>query len=150
MRWGSGEVTVERLLAEGHLERVQGAQADGGSWLDRARQTLSAAHLVAAAAPDSSIILAYDASRQACLALLAQQGLRPTTAGGHYAVEEAIRAQFGGGLRAFGGLRRRRNELEYPLYPTEIASAAEAAETLKTASEIINAVAQLLPNLESF
>jgi hypothetical protein len=114
MRWGSGEVTVERLLAEGHLER------------------------------------AYDASRQACLALLAQQGLRPTTAGGHYAVEEAIRAQFGGGLRAFGGLRRRRNELEYPLYPTEIASAAEAAETLKTASEIINAVAQLLPNLEFF
>jgi phage tail tape-measure protein len=37
-------------------------------------------------------VLAYDAARQACVALLAQQGLRPTTAGGHYAVEEIIRA----------------------------------------------------------
>ena len=40
----------------------------------------------------------WAAARQACVALLAQQGLRPTTAGGHYAVEEAIRAQFGAGL----------------------------------------------------
>ncbi len=150
MRWSSGEATIERLLAEGHLERVQGAQADGGSWLERARQALDAARLVAAAAPDSSIILAYDAARQACVALLAQQGLRPTTADGLYAVEEAIRAQFGAGLRAFGGLRHRRNELEYPLYPTEKASTGEAAETLETASEIIDAVAQLLPNLEFF
>lgn len=31
MRWASGEAAVERLLAEGRLERVQGAQADGGS-----------------------------------------------------------------------------------------------------------------------
>jgi hypothetical protein len=53
-------------------------------------------------------------------------------------------------LRAFGGLRRRRNELEYPLYPTEKASAGEAAETLTTASEIIDAVARLLPDLEFF
>jgi len=150
MRWGSGEADLERLLAAGHLERVQGAQADGGSWLDRARQALDAARLVAAAAPDSSIILAYDAARQACVALLAQQGLRPTTAGGHYAIEQAIRAQFGAGLRAFGGLRRRRNELEYPLYPTEKASPDEAGETLNTASEIIDAAAQLLPNLEFF
>jgi hypothetical protein len=35
-----------------------------------------------------------------------------------YAIEEVIRAQFGPALRAFGGLRRRRNELEYPLHPT--------------------------------
>jgi hypothetical protein len=36
------------------------------------------------------------------------------------------RDQFGASLRAVGGLRRRRNEFEYPLYPTERASAAEA------------------------
>lgn len=81
------------------------------------------------------------------MAVLAQQGLRPTTAAGHYAIEETIRAQFGPVLKAFGGLRRRRNELEYPLYPTEQADPAEAAETLKTAAEIIDAVAKLLPNL---
>lgn len=28
MRWGSGEAVIERLPAAGHLERVQGAQAE--------------------------------------------------------------------------------------------------------------------------
>jgi HEPN domain-containing protein len=150
MRWGTGEATVERLLAAGHVERVHGASADGASWLDRARRGLEAARVLAESAPDSSVVLACDAARQACVALLAQQGLRPTTAGGHYVVEEVIRAQFGPTLRAFGGLRRRRNELEYPLYPTEQASAAEAAETLKTADEIIDAASKLVPNLGFF
>lgn len=150
MRWSTGEATVERLLTAGHVERVQGAQADGASWLDRARRGLEAARVLAESAPDSSVVLAYDAARQACVALLAQQGLRPTTAGGHYVVEEIIRAQFGPTLRAFGGLRRRRNELEYPLYPTEQASAAEAAETLKTADELIDAASKLVPALGFF
>jgi hypothetical protein len=150
MRWSAGEAAVERLLAEGRIERVQGAQADGPSWLDRARRGLDAAQVLGESAPDSSVILAYDAARQACVALLAQQGLRPTTAGGHYAIEEVIRAQFGSSLRTFGGLRRRRNELEYPLYPTEQASPAEAAETLRTAAEIIEAAVKLVPNLGFF
>jgi HEPN domain-containing protein len=150
MRWSTGEATVDRLLAAGHIERVHGAQADGASWLDRARRGLEAAQVLTETAPDSSVVLAYDAARQACVALLAQQGLRPTTVGGHYVIEEVIRAQFGSSLRAFGGLRRRRNELEYPLYPTEQASPAEAAETLKTATEIIDAAAKLVPSLGFF
>jgi HEPN domain-containing protein len=150
MRWSAGEATIERLLAAGHVERVQGAQADGESWLERARRGLDAAQVLAQSAPDSSVVLAYDAARQACVALLAEQGLRPTTAGGHYAIEEVIRAQFGPTLRAFGGLRRRRNELEYPLYPTEQATVAEAAESLKTAAEIIDSATKLLPNLGFF
>jgi HEPN domain-containing protein len=150
MRWSTGEATVERLLAAGHIERVQGAQADGDSWLERARRSLDAARVLAGSAPDSSVVLACDAARQACVGVLAQQGLRPTTAGGHYVIEETIRAQFGPALRAFGGLRRRRNELEYPLYPTEQANAEEAAETLMTAADIIEAAAKLLPNLGLF
>ena len=66
------------------------------------------------------------------------------------ALEQRRGAQFGGTLRAFGGLRRRRNELEYPLYPTERASADEAAEALQTADEIIDAAARLLPDLGFF
>jgi len=150
MRWSVGEATVERLLEEGHIERVQGAQADGESWLERARRALDAARIIAEPAPGSSVVLSYDAARQACIALLAQQGLRTTTAGGHYAIEEVIRAQFGASLRDFGGLRRRRNELEYPLYPTEEATVGEAAEALTTASEIIDAAARLLGNLGFF
>lgn len=52
MHWSAGEATVEHLLSAGHLERVQGAQADGASWLDRARRGLEAARLLAESAPD--------------------------------------------------------------------------------------------------
>ena len=40
MPWSTGEVTVERLLTAGHIERVQGVQADGASWLNRSRRGL--------------------------------------------------------------------------------------------------------------
>jgi len=70
--------------------------------------------------------------------------------GGHYAIEEVIRAQFGPALRAFGGLRRRRIELEYPLYPAEQANRSEAAETIEITAEIIEAATKLVPNLGFF
>lgn len=150
MRWSTGEATVHRLLQQGGLEWVHGAQADGGSWLVRARRGLTAAQIVVDAVPECGVILAADAARQACLALLAQQGLRPTAAGGHAALEEATRAQFGETLRGFGGLSRRRYELEYPLYPGETARASEAVEAVKIAAEIVDTAAQLIPTLAFF
>ena len=55
MRWTTGEAEIERLLDQGSIERVQGAQADGESWLERARRSLDAARMLVQAAPDSSI-----------------------------------------------------------------------------------------------
>jgi hypothetical protein len=46
---------------------------------------------------------------------------RQAVAGGHYAVEVDLRAQFGHGFRPFGAMRRRRNELEYSSGPGETA-----------------------------
>lgn len=48
--------------------------------------------------------------------MLAHQGLRPTTRGGHIAVVDAANAQFPGvpGLKSLDRLRRRRNQGEYP------------------------------------
>jgi hypothetical protein len=89
--------------------------------------------------PDSAFVLAYDAARSAATALLAQQGLRPTTKGGHYAVEHAVRAQFGPGFRQFGALRRRRNELEYPERPDDYATVDEAKESIESAESIVTA-----------
>ena len=148
--WTPGAPVIERLLEERRLERVLGAQADGSPWLDRARQTIAAAGAIEQASPDSAFVLAYDGARQACTALLAQQGLRPTTSGGHYAVEESVRAQFGTIMRPFGALRRRRNELEYPLDPADKASAAETADGIRAATELIDAAAKILPNLSLF
>lgn len=100
--------------------------------------------------PGRAYILAYDAARFACTALLAQQGLRPTTDGGHAAVADAVRAQFGPGFRPFATMRRRRNELEYPNVPGETATTSEAEQAVSDASNIIAAAGQLLDQLPLF
>ncbi|MGL5811687.1 MAG: hypothetical protein ACRCYQ_17230, partial [Nocardioides sp.] len=116
-RWKNGEAEIEALVAGGELQKLTGEAANGELLLAKASTTLETARSAIATDPDSAFVLAYDASRQALTALLAHQGLRPTTKGGHYAVERATRAQFGQGFRQFGALRRRRNELEYPERP---------------------------------
>lgn len=82
-RWANGEATIEQQISAGHLQRITGAQADGGPWLDKARKTLRTATGILDDDPESAYVLIYDAARLACTGLLAQQGLRPTTAGGH-------------------------------------------------------------------
>jgi len=150
MRWTRGEATVRQLIAQRRLQRVVGADADGAAWVERARRTAMTARTVADLDPDSAYVLAYDAARQACAALLAHQGLRATSEGGHYVVEEVIRAQFSDFSRTFGTLRRRRNELEYQTIAGDRATPAEVAAALDGAHEIIDAVQRLLPNLGIF
>ena len=149
-RWPRGEVEIERLLGLKHLQAVTGAAANGQSLLEKAHRTLGTASSITANDPDSAFVLAYDAARYAATALLAQQGLRPTTAGGHIAVESAIRAQFGDGFRSFGFLRRRRNELEYPSAGTTPSDIDEATDAVAQSRSIIEAADQLLPNLSFF
>ena len=149
-RWGRGEAEVEQLIARGELERVSGAAADGTPLLEQARKTSATAASLVTSDAYSAYVLAYDAARFACIALLAQQGLRAMTSGGHYAVEQAVRAQFGDGFRPFGALRRRRNELEYPHLPADAATAEEAEQAAETAQRLIAAAGKLLPQLSFF
>lgn len=94
--------------------------------------------------------MAYDAARFACLSLLAQQGLRPTTKGGHYAVQDAVIRQFGATFNTYAVMRRRRNELEYPEFPDEAVEPEEAATATSNAKAIIAAAEKLLAHLGMF
>ena len=149
-RWPRGEAEIERLLSLKHLQAVTGVAANGRPLLDKAHRTLGTAASIASTDPDSAFVLAYDAARYAATALLTEQGLRPTTAGGHVAVESAIRAQFGDGFRNFGFRRRRRNELEYPSAATTTSDVEEATQAVAQSRSIIEAADQLLPNLSFF
>lgn len=80
--WAQGAADIEALLAKRHLERVTGARAAGAPWLKKASQRLDTAAAILDHDPESAFILAYDAARFVGEALLAQQGLRPTQAGG--------------------------------------------------------------------
>lgn len=149
-RWRHGEAEIERMLSDGQLQRVTGAGADGGPWLTKATATIATAESIAASDPNSAYTLAYDAARFACVGLLAQQGLRPTTKGGHYAVQEAVIRQFGGAFNPYAVMRRRRNELEYPEFPDETVEPGEAITAISSAKAIIGAADKLLGHLGIF
>lgn len=76
-RLKAGQAEVELLLAARHLQTVTGAAANAAHGLTRARQTLASAQTLLATDPTNAFVLAYDATRQACTAILAEQGLRP-------------------------------------------------------------------------
>jgi len=149
-RWPRGEAEIEGLIARGELQKVTGAAADGRPQVARSAVTLQSAAALIESDPDSAFILSYDAARQALTALLAHQGLRPTTKGGHLAVEQAVLAQFGTGFRQFGALRRRRNELEYPQWAGAEADADEGRDSVSSAREIPQASEKLIERLGLF
>lgn len=148
--WAIGAAEIDALLSQGHLQRVRGGEANGRQLLERASRTLHTATAIAQDDPDSAFVLAYDAARYGGTALLAQQGLRPTTTGGHYVVEVALRTQFGSGFRPFGALRRRRNELEYPHGYGDTTTTEEALAAIDTARDLVDASSRLLPTLGFF
>lgn len=148
-RWRKGEASIERLLASGELQSLTGTHADGQPWIARARRVLVSAGGLCEVDPESAYVLAYDGARFACAALLAHQGLRATSTGGHYAIDVAVREQFGGPFEEFGGLRRQRNELEYQLV-TDTVSPQDASRAVSLASELVDTAEQMLPHLGLF
>lgn len=150
VRWRQGETAVQSLIEAGELQQLSGGAANGEPLMMRASTTLGSARSVLETDPDSAFVLAYDAARHALTALLTHQGLRPTTRGGHYAVEQAVRAQFGPIFRQFGALRRRRNELEYPGRPGDEATPDEARDAVDRAAGVVDDAARLLPQLGLF
>ena len=138
------------MINDRELQRVRGAAAEGMGWLAKAATTLTSAEELVAADPNSAYTLAYDAARFACAGLLAQQGLRATTSGGHYAIQRAIVRQFGSTFEPLGTLRRRRNELEYPEFPDEAVDRPEAGDAVATARSLLNAADNLMSHLDLF
>lgn len=146
-RWKQGEGMIERMLEQRQLDRVP-ADADTVSALvDAARHHIDSADLLVASDPEGAYALSYDAARKSATALLAHQGLRPTSSGGHIAVVEATRAQFPDvpGLRGVDMLRRRRNQAEYP-DPAgyDPIMQDELLEAVATAREALDAAERLL------
>lgn len=152
-RWQRGEAEIERLIAEGHLERLRGSAMNGEPWLVKARESLDGARLLADDKPNPAFANAYDAARMAAWAVLAHQGLRATTKGGHAAAATAVRAQFGNVFHLLQVHRIRRNAMEYGTRsggPADGVTPEEAHEAIEDASAMIEAAERLLPNLGAF
>ena len=151
-RWNKGSEAIERLLDTRQLERVPADADTVARLLASARRHIDSAAMTAAVDPEGAFTLAYDACRKTATALLAHQGLRPTSAGGHIVVVDTINAQFPGvpGLKSIDRLRRRRNQAEYPdpqdydpVTTEEVEDAIDAAQACVSASERLIAAPQL-------
>ena len=118
MRWQQGRATIERMLAGGELQRIPANRPQADRLLQQARNHINSAEEICSKDPPGGYALAYDAARKALTAVLENQGLRPTSRGGHIAVYEAVRAQLdppmGKVLRPFNRMRLRRHDAEYP------------------------------------
>ena len=153
MSWDKGRDVIQDLLDRGHLERVPADEAEAEYLLEKARAHLGTAGAVAQTDAEIAYDALYAAARKALTALLVQQGLRPTRAGGHEVVIEAATAQLvpplGEVLRPFRRLKRRRGDADYAgsedqIHPDDIDADLPAAEA------IVDAAARVLPQLTVF
>lgn len=144
MPWERGRAAIERLLEESELELVAPSSDLATRLMDDAAAHLESANAIKAVDPTGAYQLAYDAARKACSALLALQGLRATTRGGHVAVQEAMREQFGAVFASYARMRRRRRDSEYPNLDTPSVTAADVQEGITQAADMVDAAAKLI------
>ena len=90
--WPPGGAVIEAMIGKRRLQWVVADAETVAGLLAVAGRHLESAKLTASNDPDGAYSLAYDAARKSATALLAQQGLRPTSSGGHVVVAEAMRA----------------------------------------------------------
>jgi HEPN domain len=148
-RWLKGQDTIHALLRARDLQQVAADSETAETLVTTSERHVQSAATLADSDPEAAFSLAYDAARKAATALLARQGLRSTTAGGHLVVVDAINAQFPGvaGLKSLDRLRRRRNQAEYPdpagydpITPDEATEALEATRaTISAARRLLDA-----------
>jgi len=154
MRWEQGRLAIERMLADGELQRVPASREQADRLLIQAKTHVSSAVLVCGDDPAGGYALAYDAARKALTAILENQGLRPTTRGGHLAVLDAARAQLdppmGRALRGFNRMRTRRHDAEYPPTDSPEITADDVLEDQVTAENLITIATRLLDEMSPF
>jgi hypothetical protein len=154
VRWEQGREAIERMLADGELQRVPASRQQSDRLVSQARVHVASALKVCDADPSGGYALAYDGARKALTAILENEGLRPTTRGGHLAVFEAVRAQLdppmGRMLRQFNRMRTRRHDAEYPPTDSPEITPADVLEDQKTAEALIDLAARLLDEMSPF
>lgn len=143
MTWPTGREAIAQLLAEGRLQQVSASTEDAAALLEAARRHLTSARALAETDPGGAYSLLHDAARKSLVALLQAQGLRATTRGGHWVVEQAVRAQFTSpqlrmAFRPFGRLRQARHRVEHEpishLQPDDVITDTASAERLHHAA----------------
>lgn len=148
MTWQPGRDKIAALLEAAELEQVTADRIIAQHLLDDAGRHLTTAAAASLSGDLSGAYqLAYDAFRKSAASLLAVQGLRATSRGGHIAIQEAILAQFGATVRVFrtfSRIRRARNTFEYPSTVTPGPSPDDVTDAITAATQARDAAMTIL------
>ncbi len=148
MTWQPGQDKITDLVSDGELERVEPSEDTAGRLLQDATRHLDTAAVALLSGDLSGAYqLAYDSLRKSAASLLAVQGLRATSRGGHIAVQDAVLAQFGASVRAlrsFARIRRARNTFEYPSTTTPGPSVDDVNDAITSATAVYDAAQEIL------
>jgi hypothetical protein len=154
MRWNQGRSAVDRLIADGELQRVPANREHADQLLGQAHKDLASAELLLEANPKRAYESIYDAARMALTAVLENEGLRPTSRGGHIAPYAAVSAQLdpptGAVLRPFDRMRRTRNRSEYPSFTTPDVTPDNVRADIPVAASIVKACEGVLDQMSPF
>jgi hypothetical protein len=149
--WEPGRERIEKLLARGELDRVTPDDEVARLLLaDAGRHLATAAAAVTTGDLSGAYQLSYDAFRKSAASLLAVQGLRASSRGGHIAVQEAVIAQFGPSVRvfrSFSRIRRARNSFEYPSPGSAGPTSEDVTDAMTAATQARDASATILDKL---
>lgn len=130
--WEQGRAVVDSLIQTKRLARVPANRELASEYILQAKAHLTTSASADGKDPVGEFQLAYDAARKALASILINQGLRPTSLGGHIAVYDAVRAQLdpplGDAFRPFSWMRPLRNDSEYPSPDRPVAGREDAHE----------------------
>lgn len=153
-RWERGRAAIDGFLEQNHLARVPANREHAESLMSQARLHVDSARALRFADPGTAFSAAYDAGRKSLTAVLAIQGLRPTSKGGHIAVRDAALAQLdpplGRLIKRYDWMRRTRNDQEYPSIDTPQPFTEDVDDAISIAAELIEKAGRMLEVLPPY
>jgi hypothetical protein len=154
VKWDQGRAVIDRMLADSELQHVPPSRDQADRLIAQAKGHTASAASICEEDPPGAYALVYDAARKALTAVLENQGLRPSSRGGHLAVYDAVRAQLdpplGKILRPFDRMRRQRHDAEYPPASAPELTADDVREDIPKAREIIDLSERVLEQMSPF
>ena len=154
MRWEQGRVDIERMLSRGEIERVAANREHAERLPVQARRHVHSAEMTCEFDPEGAYGTLDDAARKSLWSILANQGLRPTSRGGHLAVYDVVRAQLdppmGRTLRPFDRMRRRRNSAEYPVADSPEIMPSDVREDTEKVRAIVDLAERILDEMDAY
>lgn len=154
MRWDQGRTEINAMIASGELQRVPPSREHADQLLAQSHKDLGSAELLCESNPKRAYESIYDAARMALTAVLENQGLRPTSQGGHIAPHSAVLAQLdppmGKILRPFDRMRRTRHRSEYPTFTGPEVTPDDVRSDLPLATAIVKVCEGVLDEMSPF